>query len=148
MSQSWRHEHRGAYTEGRAKLSAVVTARWIRWREERQLQQVAKGSDATAKLARQVVRIVGRRVIQRMVDAPCPSPHSYPQPYPAHDLDFEVGAHPFVTGRFQDDDGPLREPSVPPPSPAPKQEGQEPPNFRTLESGVAIDEPDDDYWKG
>ena len=140
----------GARTaEGRAKLAAVVSARWKRWREERRLHQVAKGSDATARVARQVVRIVGRRVMQRLVEPPRPKPQPQPQPqhHTAHDLDFEVSAHPFLTGGYEHGDGPERERYAPPTSSAPMAEHQDQQDFRPLDSGVALDEPDDDYWK-
>lgn len=133
----------GARTaEGRAKLSAVVTARWKRWHDERRLQQVSKGSDATARLARQVNRIIGRRVVQRLVEPPRLKPQ--PQHRTAHDLDFEVGAHPFLIGRHGDEDG--SEADMSPPASTGRKQGGEATHFRSLDNGAALDEPDDDYW--
>ena len=128
----------GARTpEGRAKLAEVVRARWARWHEERRLQQVATGSDATARVARQVNRIIKRRVVQCLAEAPCPKPQPPPR-RTAHDFDFEVGAHPFLTGRYGDEDSPPSSPRV--------AEREELPDFRSLDNGAALDEPDDEYW--
>lgn len=126
----------GARTpEGRAKLAEAVRARWARWRADRDLYQAARGEKvAMARLVQKIGRVTRRRMVERRSNPPPPPRNIDDMSIPPPD--------PFLFGFGDDDERP--DPS----SHAEPEHHGEPsrPAFHGLESGIAIDEPDDDYW--
>ena len=128
----------GARTpEGRAKLADVVRARWARWRADRELYQAGRGEKvAMARLVRKIDRVTRPRLVECRSNPAPPTRKVDNTSIPPPD--------PFLFGFGDDDEMPhIRGPAQPERQAEPSSR----PDFRGLDSGIAIDEPEDDYWQ-
>ena len=127
--------------EGRAKLAAAVSARWVRWREDRDLHQAGRGRQvALARLVRKVDRVTRARIVERRSPPPPSPPSNTPKwstPPPC----------PIMFG-FPDDDEVRQASHQDEPTPLVRRNDKSTcsPDYRPPENFVSLEEPDDDYW--